>query len=63
MKACVIIPTLNEEKNIYKIFNKIKSTKIKLDILFIDDNSSDKSQELIIKLSNHISNHLREIMI
>ena len=47
MKACVIIPTLNEEKNIYKIFNKIKSTKIKLDILFIDDNSKDASQNII----------------
>ena len=50
MKACVIIPTLNEEKNIYKIFNKIKSTKIKLDILFIDDNSKDASQNIIKNL-------------
>ena len=51
MKACVIIPTLNEEKNIPKIFSKIKKTKIALDILFVDDNSSDKSQELIKRLS------------
>jgi|TARA_B110001452_G_C15205267_1_gene418124 dolichol-phosphate mannosyltransferase len=51
MKICVAIPTLNEEKNIINIFSQIKKNKIKLDILFIDDNSSDKSQELIIKLS------------
>ena len=50
MKICVIIPTLNEEKNIPKIFDKIKKTKIKLDILFIDDNSTDKSQFIIQEL-------------
>lgn len=51
MKICVAIPTLNEEKNIINIFSQIKKNKIKLDILFIDDNSSDKSQELIKELS------------
>ena len=56
MKICVIIPTLNEEKNIEKIFIKIKKTKIKLDILFVDDNSKDKSQEIIIKLSKEFKN-------
>jgi len=56
MKICVIIPTLNEEKNIEKIFIKIKKTKIKLDILFVDDNSKDKSQEIIIKLSKKFKN-------
>ena len=56
MKVCGIIPTLNEEKNIEKIFIKIKKTKIKLDILFIDDNSKDKSQKMIIKLSKESKN-------
>ena len=51
MKICVAIPTLNEEKNITNIFSKIKKNKIKLDILFIDDNSKDKSQELIKELN------------
>ena len=55
MKTCVIIPTLNEEKNIYKIFNKIKSTKIKLDILFIDDNSKDASQNIIKNLKKNLN--------
>jgi dolichol-phosphate mannosyltransferase len=54
MKICVAIPTLNEEKNIFNHFFKIQKTKIKLDILFVDDNSSDKSQELIKKLSKKI---------
>jgi len=56
VKICVIIPTLNEEKNIEKIFIDIKKTKIKLDILFVDDNSKDKSQEIIIKLSKKFKN-------
>ena len=56
MKICVIIPTLNEEKNILNIFSKIKKTRIKLDILFVDDDSSDRSQELIIKLSKKYQN-------
>ena len=56
MKICVAIPTLNEEKNIFNIFSKIKKTKIKLDILFVDDNSSDKSQQLIKKLSRKNKN-------
>jgi len=56
MKICVAIPTLNEEKNITNIFSKIKKNKIKLDILFIDDNSKDKSQELIKELNKKIKN-------
>jgi len=50
MKICVIVPTLNEEKNIYKLYKKINKTKIKLDILFIDDNSLDKTQSFIKEL-------------
>ena len=50
MKICVIIPTLSEETNILRIFQKIRNTKIKLDILFIDDNSTDVSQKVIINL-------------
>ena len=51
MKSCVIIPTLNEENNILKLYNKILKTKINLDILFIDDNSSDNTRLIIKKLS------------
>ena len=50
MKKCLIIPTLNEEKNIIKLVKKIKKTKIKLDLLFVDDDSSDLTQSLILSL-------------
>ena len=54
MKSCVIIPTLNEENNILKLYNKILKTKTNLDMLFIDDNSSDKTRLIIKKLSKKI---------
>ena len=56
MKICVIIPTLNEKNNISKIIYKIKKTKIKLDILFIDDSSSDGSQNEIKKIISKYKN-------
>ena len=56
MKLCVIIPTLNEEKNIYKLFKRINKTKVKLDILFIDDNSLDKTQSFIKELKKKNKN-------
>ena len=43
----VIAPTLNEKENIEILFNKLNATNIKFDLLFIDDNSSDGSQEVI----------------
>ena len=55
LKILIIIPTLNEEKNIKKIFLKIHKLKKNIfSILFIDDNSTDKSQSEIIKLKKNI---------
>jgi dolichol-phosphate mannosyltransferase len=53
---CIIIPVYNEEKNIKKIFNKINKLKIILDILFIEDNSSDQTRNEILKLKNNNNN-------
>ena len=43
----IIIPTLNEEKNIPKIIKKILKVNKNFKILFIDDGSKDNSQMLI----------------
>ena len=43
----IIAPTLNEKENIEILFNKLNATNIRFDLLFIDDNSSDGSQEVI----------------
>lgn len=56
-KILVFIPTLNEEKNVKIIYEKIKLLKINVDILFIDDNSSDGTLEILKKLSK-IDNNL-----
>lgn len=47
----VIVPTLNEKNNIIILLKKLKLTKILHDILFIDDNSKDGSQEVIKKIA------------
>ena len=57
MKISIIIPVLNEEKNILKLFNLIKKEVfVKFEILFIDDNSVDKTKLIInqIKKNNKI---------
>lgn len=54
-KYLILIPTFNERKNIQRIINKIKkNVKFKYDILFVDDNSTDGTKEIInnIKLKN-----------
>tara|TARA_B100000963_G_scaffold157915_1_gene137383 strand:+ start:4814 stop:5716 length:903 start_codon:yes stop_codon:yes gene_type:complete len=53
MKLSLIIPIFNEEKNIEKLFDEIK-TSIKsvkeYEVIFIDDGSSDNSLEILRKL-------------
>lgn len=51
MKILIIIPVFNEEKNISPIIKKInKLRNIDKDILFIDDNSIDKTRS---EIQNH----------
>jgi dolichol-phosphate mannosyltransferase len=50
-KFLLVIPTLNECENISRIFKKIKKTNKFANLLFIDDNSDDGSQEVITELS------------
>ena len=50
-RILTIVPTLNEKRNIESFYKKIKKERIKYNILFIDDNSQDGSQELIKKIA------------
>ena len=43
----IVIPTLNEKENINILFNQLTATNIVFDLLFIDDNSNDGTQEVI----------------
>ena len=51
MRFLIIIPTLNEHKNIGIIQKKIFNVYKNANVLFIDDNSNDGSKEEIIDLS------------
>jgi dolichol-phosphate mannosyltransferase len=51
MKVLIIIPTLNEEKNIHILINKIIKLNLKITILVIDDNSKDLTREKIVQLN------------
>jgi glycosyltransferase involved in cell wall biosynthesis len=57
MKTSIIIPCYNEEKTIEKIVDKILDLKnIDLEIIIIDDNSTDSSRNIIEnKLKNKIN--------
>ena len=48
----IVIPALNEEKNIFPLTKKIiKNLKYyKFEIIFVDDNSSDRSKKILLKL-------------
>ena len=56
MKKIVVIPTLNENKNIDILFSNLSKLNIKFDLLFIDDNSRDGTQKKIIELSKKNKN-------
>ena len=53
-KILIIIPTYNESENIVKLIKKINSLPVvgfKIDILIIDDNSSDGTSRMVKDLS------------
>ena len=49
-KGLVIIPTYNESENIEKIIETVLKQSAELDILIIDDNSPDKTAQIIKNL-------------
>jgi len=46
----IIVPTLNESKNISKFLNKLKYCNFKHEVIFVDDNSQDDSQNIFKKI-------------
>ena len=53
----IVIPTLDEEKNIKKTLLKIQriSKKIELDIIIVDDDSKDKTLEIARLFKNKLN--------
>lgn len=56
MKILVIIPTYNESENIENAISSIKNIDSNYDILVVDDNSPDKTYEIVEKLKKTIDN-------
>ena len=52
-KISIVIPALNEEKNIKQLTKKIIENlrNIKFEIIFVDDNSVDQSKSILLTLS------------
>ena len=51
----VVIPTYNEAYNISNVINIINSS-VAIDILIVDDNSPDKTYEIVENLQTHMEN-------
>jgi len=65
-KTLIIIPTYNEFENIESILNKVLSVMPNIEILVVDDNSSDGTREYVEELSEkeervHIINRRRKM--
>ena len=58
MKVSVIIPAYNEYQTIEKIINKVIQTKLNLQIIVIDDFSSDGTRDVLLKKCKHLIDEL-----
>ena len=58
MHTLVIIPTYKEAENIEKIITTVIHLPYKIDILIVDDNSPDKTTEIVEKIQTQHSSQL-----
>lgn len=63
MKLDIIVPALNEQESVERLYNEITNTlsDIKYNIIFVDDGSTDKTLETLKYLYNKDSNHVKII--
>ena len=52
-KISIILTTLNEEKNVEKMFLKIQDAFSNYEIIIVDDNSTDKTIDKIKEFNNN----------
>ena len=52
MKVLVIIPVYNEEKNISKVLDRIEASNANLDVLVVDDGSTDNTYAACVDRKN-----------
>ncbi len=58
-KSLILLPTLNEFKNLKNLYSEIKKLNLNMDILLIDDGSTDGTLDVIQEIvnDNPNSNH------
>ena len=63
MKLDIIVPALNEQESVERLYNEITNTlsDIKYNIIFIDDGSTDKTLDTLKYLYNKDKNHVKVI--
>ena len=63
MKIDVIIPTLNEEGSLETLYNKISEvlSDVKYNLIFVNDGSTDRTQEMLEYLYNKDNKHVKVI--
>ncbi len=50
MKISVIIPVYNEEKTLLEILKKVQKVPLNKEVIIIDDGSTDKTREILMKI-------------
>ncbi|MFH1187717.1 MAG: glycosyltransferase family 2 protein [bacterium] len=65
MKISIVIPLFNEEKNltelVWQINNVVKKNSCNVEIIFIDDGSTDNSCEVLAKIADSSENNIKII--
>jgi glycosyltransferase involved in cell wall biosynthesis len=60
-KGIIIIPTYNEEQNIGRVIREIKSRKVDIDIIVIDDGSTDRTREIVENENVDVISHIHNL--
>lgn len=55
-KGLIFIPTYNERDNVEKLIRQLDQLNLDFDLLFVDDNSPDKTGEVLDELASHRDN-------
>ena len=61
-KSLILLPTLNEFKNLKNLYSEIKKLNLNMDILLIDDGSTDGTLDVIQEIVNDNPNSNHKIL-
>ena len=62
VKILVIVPTYNENANVKTLVQNLDNLELDLDVLFVDGQSNDGTQEIIRSLIENGSSHVHLIV-